>query len=42
MLSNAYLFVKETTNEVVTTTPEPEVREEEIVDLKDKKEENQL
>ncbi|MEI7525374.1 MAG: hypothetical protein WCJ95_13635 [Mariniphaga sp.] len=42
MLSNAYLFVKETTNEVVTTTPEPEVQEEVIVDLKDKKEENQL
>lgn len=45
MLSNAYLFVKETTVEVVTELPktvETEVKEEESVDLKDKKEESQL
>ena len=45
MLSNAYLFVKETTVEVVTELPktvETEVKEDVIVDLKDKKEESQL
>ena len=45
MLSNAYLFVKETTTEVVSELPDSEetTKEEEvIVDLKDKKEENQL
>ena len=45
MLSNAYLFVKETTREVVTEiskTDETEVKEDVAVDLKDKKEESQL
>jgi hypothetical protein len=45
MLSNAYLFVKETTVEVVTELPktlETEVKKDVIVDLKDKKEESQL
>ncbi len=45
MLSNAYLFVKETTREVVTEiskTDGTEVKEDVAVDLKDKKEESQL
>ena len=45
MLSNAYLFVKETTKEPVNELPEPvkpETDETVIVDSKDKKEENQL
>ena len=45
MLSNAYLFVKETTNEPVNDIPEPVKQEEKdiaVVDLKDKKEETQL
>ena len=45
MLSNAYLFVKETTNEVVNEIPEPvkTVQKEDVtVDLKANKEENQL
>ena len=42
MLTNAYLFVKETTNEAITVISEPEKKEEVIDDLKDKKEENQL
>ena len=45
MLSNAYLFVKETTREVVAeipTTGETEIKEDVAVDLKDKKEESQL
>ena len=45
MLSNAYLFVKETTKEVVSEMPEPEkpeVKDEVISDLKDKKGESQL
>jgi len=45
MLSNAYQFVRETTREVVTELPksvETEVKEDVIVDLKDKKEESQL
>lgn len=46
MLTNAYLFVKETTSESVVDVPEEPVKtmasEAEVVDLKDKKEENQL
>ena len=45
MLSNAYLFVKETTNEVVNEIPEPvkpALKEDVSVDLKANKEENQL
>ena len=45
MLSNAYLFVKETTNEVVNEIPEPvkpAQKEDVTVDLKANKEENQL
>jgi hypothetical protein len=44
VLSNAYLFVKETTVEVVNELPKPverEVREALIVDFKDKREESQ-
>jgi hypothetical protein len=44
VLSNAYLFVKETKVEVAAETPPPvdkEVKENVIVDLKDKKEESQ-
>ena len=45
MLTNAYLFVKETTNEAVNELPEPEkpeVKDKPIVDLKDNKEETPL
>jgi hypothetical protein len=45
MLSNAYLFVKETTVETVTESPKPaesKVKGDEIVDLSDKKEESKL
>ena len=45
MLSNAYLFVKETTVESVTELPKPtetKGKEDVIVDLSDKKEESQL
>jgi len=45
MLSNAYLFVKETTVEPVVAAPKPaevKVKEEVIVDLGDKKGEGKL
>ena len=45
MLNNAYLFVKETTDEVVSEVPEPEkpeIKDETTVDLKDRKEDTQL
>ena len=45
MLSNAYLFVKETTIEVVTEVPNPvevKVKEAKKVDLSDKKGEGKL
>jgi len=45
MLSNAYLFVRETTVEVVTEVPkaaEPKDKEDAIVDLSEPKEESKL
>jgi len=46
MLSNAYHFVKETTGEQIAEFPKepakPEESEAAVVDLKDKKEDNQL